>query len=155
MDEHLVGLIADTHGMIRTTALQALAGCSLIVHAGDVGRAAVLQALRRIAPVFAVRGNSDLGYWGAKLPKTQVVSIGEALVYVLHDVTELRLDPAASGFAAVVSGHTHRPAVVERDGVLFVNPGSAGPGRHGVPPSVALLRVKDGDASASVVSLRP
>jgi putative phosphoesterase len=153
MDDLLVGLIADTHGTIRKAALDAFAGCDLIVHAGDVGRSAVLEALRRTAPVFAVRGNMDKGHWGEKLPKTQVVPVGEVFLYVLHDLAELQLNPAAAGFAVVVSGHTHRPAVARRNGVLFVNPGSAGPGRYGLPPSVALLRAEGSNVSTRIVDL--
>ena len=146
-----MGLIADTHGTIRKRALDALAGCDLIVHAGDVGGAGVLRALRRIAPVFAVRGNMDKGRWGEKLPRTQVVQVGEVLLYVLHDLGELELNPAAAGFGAVVSGHTHRPVVSRRDGVLYVNPGSAGPGRHGLSPSIALLEVDGSGVDARIV----
>jgi putative phosphoesterase len=153
MDEHLVGSIADADGRIRRRALEALAGCSLVVHAGNLGRRAVLGTLGPIAPAFAMRGNTDKGHWGQKLPEAQVVDIGEVLAYVLHDLTELRLDPSASGLAAVVSGHTRRPAVAQRDGELFVDAGSAGPIRCGLPASVGLLRVDGDTVSTRLVKL--
>jgi putative phosphoesterase len=149
----LVGLVSDTHGLIRPEALAALAGVERIVHAGDVGNAAVLERLREVAPVVAVRGNNDAGAWAAPLPATEVVEVGGALLYVLHDVNELDLDPAAAGFHAVVSGHSHRPRVERRDGVLFVNPGSIGPRRFTLPVSLALLRVEEGGLEARIVEL--
>ena len=153
MGEYLVGLISDTHGTIGRQALDVLAGCDLVLHAGDVGRSSVLRALRRIAPVVAVRGNMDKGGWARRLPKTQVAEVGGIRLYVLHDLYQLDLDPAAAGFAAVINGHTHRPAVVKRNGVLFVNPGSAGPSRYDLPPSVALLEIDEGELSARVIYL--
>jgi uncharacterized protein len=137
----LIGLISDTHGLLRPQALAALKGCDSIIHAGDVGDPEILEKLREIAPVFAVRGNIDTGPWAKALPETEVVQAGAATIYVLHDVNALDLDPLAAGFHIVVSGHSHKPSRVERGGVLFLNPGSAGPRRFSLPATVALLRL--------------
>ena len=153
MQDHLVGVIADTHGLVRPEAIQALAGCERIVHAGDVGSLEVLEALRAIGPVTAVRGNVDRSGWAGQLPRTAVVEVGGSLLYVLHEISTLDLDPAAAGFAAVISGHTHRPLVTTRRGVLYLNPGSAGPRRFAVPPSVALLRAGGEELTARIVEL--
>jgi hypothetical protein len=136
-----IGLISDTHGLLRPQALDALRGSELIIHAGDVGKPEVLTALRRLAPVVAVRGNVDKADWASSLPETAVVEAGAVLLYVLHDLHSLDLDPAASGFHIVVSGHSHKPEQIERSGVLYINPGSAGPRRFQLPVSVALLNV--------------
>ena len=136
-----VGLISDTHGLMRESALAALRGSDLIVHAGDVGSAAVLEALRAVAPVVAVRGNIDKGDWASHLPATAVAEAAPALIYVLHDIHDLDLDPALAGFPIVVSGHSHKPGQSERDGVLYINPGSAGPQRFKLPLTVARLDV--------------
>ena len=136
-----VGLISDTHGLIRERALAALRGSDLIVHAGDVGTGAVLEALRALAPVVAVRGNIDKGSWASGLPATAVAEAGPARIYVLHDIHELDLDPAAAGFHMVVSGHSHQPGQTERAGVLYINPGSAGPRRFNLPLTLARLDV--------------
>jgi len=135
----VVGLISDTHGLLRPEAVHALAGSDLIVHAGDVGTSEILDALRALAPVVAVRGNVDKGAWASALPATAVAEAGGALIYVLHDLNELDLDPGAAGFGVVVSGHSHKPASAERGGVLFVNPGSAGRRRFKLPVTVARL----------------
>jgi len=134
-----VGLIADTHGLLRPAALAALRGCELIVHAGDIGSRDVLDALAEIAPVRAVRGNIDRGAWAAGLPGDDVVRFGGVFLYVLHDLADLDLDPAASGFHVVVTGHSHRPRHETRDGVHYVNPGSAGPRRFTLPITLAEL----------------
>lgn len=137
----LIGLISDTHGLLRPEALRALEGVDLIIHAGDVGDPKILEALKAIAPVFAVRGNVDTEPWAKALPETEVVETGRATIYTLHDVHALDLDPAAAGFHIVVSGHSHQPGHSERDGVLFINPGSAGPRRFDLPVTVARLRL--------------
>ena len=134
-----IGLISDTHGLLRKEAVEALRGSELIIHAGDVGKPEILEALRTIAPVVAVRGNVDTIEWAKKLPETAVVEGGEVIIYVLHDVKALDLDPAASGFQIVVSGHSHQPEKKERRGVLYINPGSAGPRRFQLPVTVAHL----------------
>ena len=135
----VVGLISDTHGLLRPEAVQALAGSDLIIHAGDVGAPEILAARRAVAPVVAVRGNIDNGRWAEALPMTAVAEAGNTLIYVLHDLNELDLDPAAAGFGVVVSGHSHQPASSERSGVLYVNPGSAGRRRFRLPVTVARL----------------
>ena len=136
-----IGLISDTHGMLRTEAVEALRGSELIIHAGDVGKLEILEALRKIAPVVAVRGNVDNGEWAKALPETAVVEAGHAMIYILHDVKALDLEPAASGFQIVVSGHSHQPGKKERQGVLYINPGSAGPRRFQLPVTVAHLNL--------------
>jgi putative phosphoesterase len=136
-----VGVISDTHGLMRPEALAALRGSDLIIHAGDIGSPQVLEALTRIAPTFAVRGNNDRDAWGMQFPLTDVVSAGPRDLYLLHDIADLDVDPAAGGFAAVVYGHSHKPRIEWRDGVLFLNPGSAGPRRFNLPIAVARLRV--------------
>jgi hypothetical protein len=134
-----IGVISDTHGLLRPEAVQALRGVDRIVHAGDIGSPDVLRGLEAIAPVTAVRGNNDHGPWAEKLPLTDVFDAGEALLYVIHDVKALDLDPRAAGIAAVIAGHSHRPLAEERDGVLFFNPGSAGPRRFRLPISLGHL----------------
>lgn len=153
-DSHLVGVISDTHGLLRPEVLKAFEGIDLIVHAGDIGPEGVLKALQEVAPVVAVRGNMDRFGWTGKLSKTEVVEVGEALLYVLHDVDELDLDPAVAGFSAVISGHSHRPWIEKQNGVLFLNPGSAGPCRSALPASVALLRVEGNSLGAQLIVLR-
>ena len=153
MSERLVGLVSDTHGLMRPEALAALRGVDLILHAGDVGDPAVIEQLRELAPVLAVRGNNDRGPWAKALPETQVAEIADALVYVIHDLAELDLDPRAAGFHAVVSGHSHRPKIERRDGVLYVNPGSVGPRRFTLPIALALLRVGASGLAAHIVEL--
>jgi|SRR5215472_5410173 len=135
----MIGLISDTHALLRPQALRALEGSDLVIHAGDVGDPEILEKLRALAPVFAVRGNVDTEPWAQALPETEVVETGSATIYVLHDVHALDLDPAAAGFRIVVSGHSHKPGQTERGGVLYINPGSAGPRRFDLPVTVARL----------------
>jgi len=136
-----IGLISDTHGLLRKEAVEALRGSELILHAGDVGKPEILEELRKIAPVVAVRGNVDIEPWAQALPETAVAEAGAVLIYVLHDVNALDLNPAAAGFHIVVSGHTHKAGRLERDGVLYINPGSAGPRRFQLSITVAHLRL--------------
>jgi len=136
-----IGLISDTHGLLREEAVEALRGSELIIHAGDVGKPEILEALKKIAPVVAVRGNVDTEPWAQALPETVVAEAGAAMIYVLHDVKALDFNPGASGFQIVVSGHSHKPGKTERDGVLYINPGSAGPRRFQLPVTVARLRL--------------
>lgn len=138
---HTVGVISDTHGLLRPEAVAALRGVDQILHAGDLGTEAVLHALRDIAPTTAVRGNVDHGVWATALPMTDVVRIGALDVFMLHDLATLDLDPVAAGFAAVISGHTHRPVAEWRRGVLYLNPGSVGPRRFTLPITLSILRV--------------
>ncbi len=136
-----VGLISDTHGLLRKEAAEALRGSELIIHAGDVGKPEILEGLRKIAPVVAVRGNVDTAEWAEALPETAVTKAAGAMIYVLHDVKALDLNPRAAGFQIVVSGHTHKPGKTEYEGVLYINPGSAGPRRFQLPVSVARLNL--------------
>lgn len=138
-----VGVISDTHGLLRDEALRALEGSELILHAGDVGDPRIIDALKVLAPVVAVRGNIDRGDWASALPDTAVAQAGSTFIYVLHDIHELDLDPAAAGFDIVVSGHSHKPVHTERSGVLYLNPGSAGPRRFQLPVTIARLKRRD------------
>ena len=148
-----IGVISDTHGLVRPAAIELLRGSELIIHCGDIGDPAVLDALRALAPVRAVRGNNDRGGWAAKLPCSEIVEAGGQMLYVLHDVSELDLEPAAAGFVAVLSGHSHRPSVERRRGVLYLNPGSAGPRRFTLPIAVAKLTVSPRRCDARIVEL--
>lgn len=134
-----IGLISDTHGLMREEALRALRGSDLILHAGDVGKPEILEALKALAPVIVVRGNIDAGDWANALPATAVAETGAASFYILHDLKQLDLDPKAAGFDVVVSGHTHKPEYTKRGGVLYLNPGSAGPRRFDLPVTIARL----------------
>jgi putative phosphoesterase len=148
-----IGVISDTHGLVRPEALRALEGAELIVHAGDIGGPEVLDALRAVAPIVAVRGNNDRGPWASGLPDTEVVETGGHSLYVLHDVKTLDLDPRAAGFAAVIAGHSHQPRIDRRDGVLYLNPGSAGPRRFRLPIAVAWLGVDAAGLEAEIRTL--
>ena len=141
-DAAIIGLISDTHGLMRPEALTALEGSDLIIHAGDVGKAGIIEQLRDVAPVIAVRGNIDKGSWASQLPLTAVAEGRSALIYVLHDVQQLDLDPVAAEFKVVVSGHSHKPGHTERSGVIYLNPGSAGPRRFQLPITVARLDLR-------------
>lgn len=148
-----IGVISDTHGLLRPEALAALAGSDAIIHAGDVGDPEILTDLERIAPVTAVRGNIDIAPWAKALPQTNVLGIGGFSIYVLHNVNELDLDPAAAGFGAVIFGHSHRPVIEQRKGVIFFNPGSAGPRRFSLPISIGKLVVLDGKLEPELIEL--
>ena len=149
----LIGLISDTHGLVRPQALETLRGVDLIIHAGDIGKAEVLDALKPIAPLHAIKGNNDCGAWAKKLPDTKSFSVGGVKLFLIHDVHDLDFDPSKRGIAAVISGHSHKPSIVERDGVLFVNPGSAGPRRFKLPVAVGKLRIVDGKVQAEFEEL--
>jgi uncharacterized protein len=148
----LIGIISDTHGYLSTSAIQSLKGVDRIIHAGDIGNPEVLDTLNRIAPVDAVRGNMDGGKWAKKLPKTEIVEIGDILIYVLHDINDLDLDPSVAGIGAIINGHTHQPAVDRRNGVLYVNPGSASMPRRS-SESIAHLSVSDTEIRARIIAL--
>lgn len=137
-----IGVISDTHGLLRPEALRFLKGSDLIIHCGDICAASVLDALTAIAPVKAVRGNNDKGAWAQALPETDLIPLGDVFAYVLHDLAQLDIDPQAAGVAVVLSGHSHQPRIEVRGGVTFVNPGSAGPRRFKLPVSVAELMIK-------------
>jgi len=149
----LLGIISDTHGLLRPEAMDALRPVKLIIHAGDVGAPEILSQLKSIAPVFAVRGNVDTQAWARELPPTAIVEAGGSSLYVLHNLQELDLKPEASGFRAVISGHTHRPKQHDSGGVLYLNPGSAGPRRFHLPATVALLDVAEKPLWAKIVPL--
>ena len=149
----VVGVISDTHGLVRPEAIAALRGVSLIIHAGDIGARDVLTELEGIAPVVAVRGNNDRGAWAARLPHARDVELGGARVHVLHDLHELTRDPPRAGWAAVIAGHSHKPSVERRDGVLYLNPGSAGPRRFSLPIALARLTVGRSGVRARIVEL--
>jgi uncharacterized protein len=153
-DDLRVGVISDTHGLLRPEVISAFEGVSLIIHAGDVGRPAVLETLGNIAPVVAVRGNTDRDAWAFRLPLTEVVEVAGISLYVLHDLCRLDLNPAASGFNAVINGHTHEPLIKKKDNVVFINPGSAGPRRFTLPVSIALLHIRNNSLKAELVTLK-
>jgi uncharacterized protein len=149
----LIGLISDTHGLLRPSALRAMQGAELIIHAGDVGDTGILEALRKIAPVVVVRGNVDTEQWAEALPITAMAKAGAIQIYVLHDVKQLNLNPKTAGFSIVVSGHSHQPGQTERDGVIYINPGSAGPRRFQLPITVARLDLKQRPWKAAFIDV--
>ncbi|WP_278400714.1 metallophosphoesterase family protein [Stutzerimonas kunmingensis] len=148
-----IGLISDTHGLLRPEALASLQGCAQIIHAGDIGKPEVLDGLRAIAPLEAIRGNIDTAEWARELPERLDLRIGSLSVHVLHDLKQLDIDPLVAGIDVVIAGHSHKPKVERRDGVLYVNPGSAGPRRFSLPISLALLELNDGQAQVELISL--
>ena len=147
-----IGLISDTHGLLRPEAIDVLRGSDFIVHAGDIGEG-VLEPLSTIAPVTAVRGNNDRGPWAGRVEEAQWLRFGEVTLHVLHDLADLAIDPKAADVDVVVSGHSHRPKIERRGGILYVNPGSAGPVRFNLPVSVALVQVSGKEVSARIVEL--
>jgi uncharacterized protein len=148
-----VGVISDTHGLLRPEALEALRGSEHIIHAGDIGAPEIIRELEKLAPVTAIRGNVDVQDWARKFPETEVVELAGKTIYILHDVNALDLNPRAAGFAAVISGHSHKPKQEMRDGVLYLNPGSAGPRRFRLPISIARLDLREGVLQAEVIKL--
>jgi len=149
----LIGVISDTHGLLRPEALTALRGSERIIHAGDVADPEILEQLATIAPVTAVRGNVDTAAWARRLPESDVVEAGRISIYVLHDRAQLDLKPQAAGFQVVISGHSHMPTQETRDGVLYFNPGSAGPRRFKLPISVGRLIVDKGTVHSEIVTI--
>ena len=149
----MIGVVSDTHGLMRPQVLTALAASDLIIHAGDVGKPQVLEVLRTVAPVIAVRGNIDKGAWAAELPLTAVVEIRPVRIYVLHDLQQLDLDPSAAGFDIVISGHSHKPGQIRRSGVLYLNPGSAGPRRFRLPITLARLDLAASPCKVELIEL--
>jgi putative phosphoesterase len=148
-----IGVISDTHGLLRPEAVDALRGVSQILHAGDVGAPEVLERLRRIAPVKAVRGNVDLEGWARGLPFNEVVEVDGVSIYMLHILDELDLKPEAAGFGVVIYGHSHVPKSEVRNGVLYFNPGSAGPRRFKLPVTVGKLVVENGQVTGEIVDI--
>jgi putative phosphoesterase len=149
----MIAVLSDTHGLLRPELLPAIATAEHILHAGDVGDPAILDALRQIAPVTAIRGNIDSSGPCAALPATEALELGGCLVYILHNLDELDLDTGAAGIAVVIYGHSHRPSIETRDGVLYLNPGNIGPRRFQLPISFAWLRIEDGVPSAEIVEV--
>ena len=148
-----VGLISDTHGLLRPEAKSFLRGCDFIVHSGDIGDPEILKELSVIAPITAVRGNNDKGAWAEQLAEDEFLQVGKICVYVIHDLAELQIDPRAAGVRVVVSGHSHVPLISERDGILFVNPGSSGPRRFKLPIAIGELVITGNSVSARTVEL--
>ncbi|WP_213908470.1 metallophosphoesterase family protein [Stutzerimonas nitrititolerans] len=148
-----IGVISDTHGLLRPEALAVLEGCERIIHAGDIGKPQVLTALQAIAPLEVIRGNIDKDDWAEGLPERLELDHGGVRLYVLHDLKTLDFDPAARGIGVVISGHSHKPGIERRGEVLYLNPGSAGPRRFSLPISLALLDVENGSAHAELVAL--
>jgi len=148
-----IGVISDTHGLLRSEAVDAMEGVELIIHAGDIGRDMILDDLKSIAPVVAVRGNMDNDAWACRLPVNDTYQVRDHLIYVIHDLNRIDLDPCAAGVSVVISGHSHKPSVKTRDGVLYLNPGSAGPRRFKLPVSVAFLHVNGTSVKAEIVQL--
>jgi putative phosphoesterase len=149
-----VGLISDTHGLLRPEAAACLQGCHHIVHGGDIGHQRVLQELSALAPVSAVRGNNDKGTWAEALPEVEFLKFAQVFVYVLHDLEQLSIDPQAAGVRIVVSGHSHKPLIAERAGVLYVNPGSAGPRRFRLPITIGELVIEGAEVTARIMELQ-
>ena len=148
-----IGIISDTHGLIRPEVLQEFKGVDMIMHAGDIGSSDVLESLESIAKVYSVRGNTDNGMFASYLPKTEVVKIGDLYLYLIHDIDELDLNPAAAGFNAVIFGHSHTPKIKEQNGILFFNPGSAGPKRFKLPTSAGILHVTEKSINGELINL--
>jgi uncharacterized protein len=149
-----VGLVSDTHGLLRPQVREFLVGCDYIIHGGDVGGAEILDELAVIASLIAVRGNNDTEPWAERLPETELIRVGNVFVYVIHDLAELDVDPAAAAARIVVSGHSHIPKVEERGGVLYINPGSCGPRRFKLPISVGEIIVSGGAVKARTVEIK-
>jgi putative phosphoesterase len=149
-----VGIISDTHGLLRPVAAAALEDSDLIIHAGDIGNPHIIEGLELIAPVVAVRGNMDNDGWACSLKRSEVVEIHGHELYVLHDVNRIDLDPAAAHIRAIIYGHSHRPAIQEHEGILYINPGSAGPRRFKLPVSVAVLHISGNNLSAEIIELK-
>jgi len=149
-----IGVISDTHGLLRPQAVEVLRGSDRILHAGDVGAPEILEALKQIAPVTAIRGNVDTAPWASILPLTEVVEISGTSIYMLHDLAQLDLKPEAAGFRVVIYGHSHKPKIEEKNGVLYFNPGSAGPRRFSLPVSVGKLTITGGKVCAELIELK-
>jgi putative phosphoesterase len=149
-----VGLVSDTHGLVRPEALAALKGSEVILHAGDIGKAEVLDSFGSIAPVIAIKGNNDRDFWAKKIPDVLNLEINGIKIRLIHNVKELEDDPAHDGIRIILSGHSHKPGVLERDGILFINPGSAGPRRFKLPVAVGRLWINRGNVDAEIIELK-
>lgn len=153
MIKYNIGVISDTHGLIREEALEALKGSDLIIHAGDIGKIEVIEELKRIAPVHCVIGNCDKGELKEIFHKNHVVEVEDILIYILHSIDELDLDPEASGFSVVITGHSHKPCIIKKGKVLYLNPGSAGPKRFSLPISVAKIYIENKEVKANIIEI--
>lgn len=153
MKELRVGVLSDTHGLFRPEARAFLVGCDYIIHGGDIGSAEILEDLGSLAPLIAVRGNNDKAPWAAHLPETDLVRLGGAFVYVIHDLTQIDIEPAGADVQAVISGHSHKPGIFEREGVCYLNPGSCGPRRFSLPISIGELKIVGASVRARTVEL--
>jgi uncharacterized protein len=147
----LIGIISDTHNLLRLEAVNALKGSDIIIHAGDIGSPEIIERLKNIAPVYAVRGNIDRSPWGNTLPITDIIEISGKFLYVLHNIHEIDVDPVAAGFDAVISGHSHKPNIENKNGVFFINPGSAGPRRFSLPVTIASLQIVGDSISCDII----
>lgn len=153
-DNFTIGIISDTHGLLRPEAVEVMQGVDAIIHAGDIGKEIVLDNLRAIAPVIAVRGNMDDSSWAYTLRKTEIVELHKTKIYVTHDINSMYIDPSSSHIQVVISGHTHRPSIGRYNSVLYINPGSAGPRRFTLPVSSALLNIRGDSLDAKIITLR-
>jgi uncharacterized protein len=153
MKELRVGVLSDTHGLLRPEARAFLVGCDYIIHGGDIGSAEILEDLAALAPLIAVKGNNDKAPWARRLPETDMVRLGGAFVYVIHDLAQLDIEPVGAKLQAVISGHSHKPAVFEREGVCYLNPGSCGPRRFSLPISIGEMRITGSSVLARTVEL--
>jgi hypothetical protein len=153
-NSYLIGVISDTHGQVPSGIPNAFKNTDLIIHAGDIGDEKVFDRLSKIAPVVAVRGNMDFGKWASQLPETEIIEVGPIILYVLHIVNRLDADPAKAGFKVVISGHTHRPDIIEKNGITFINPGSASYPKFGQPASAALIQIKGDRLDAKIIDLK-
>lgn len=153
MSSHLIGVVSDTHGLMRPEAIDALRGVDQILHAGDVGKPRVLEELSKIAPVTAIRGNNDKEEWASSLPDRKVIDVDDISIYMLHNLKELNLAPEAASCRVVIAGHSHKPMIEERLGVLYLNPGSIGPRRFKLPITLAHLRIENGKPAAEIIEL--
>lgn len=154
MSKHQIGVISDTHGLLRPEAVEVLKGSNLIIHAGDVGKPEVLEILKTIAPVVAIRGNVDYDPWSESLPLTETVDVGQKRLFVIHELFNLDIDPAEESFDCVIFGHSHQPSIETRNGVIFLNPGSAGPRRFNLPISVATIEVDGNTLKPRLIELK-
>lgn len=150
-----VGLVSDTHGLLRPEAKRFAVGCDYLIHGGDIGSPEILDELAALAPLTAVKGNNDAAAWAADLPESEIIRVGGVFVYVIHDIANLALEPRSAGVRVIVSGHSHKPSVAERDGILYVNPGSCGPRRFKLPISVGELVVDGTEVRARTIELTP
>jgi len=154
-NKYLLAVISDTHGLLRASVFDAFKDVDMILHAGDVCGTSIIDKLLKIAPVTAVRGNMDGGKWADRLPETEIVEAGDILIYMLHDLNKLDLDPEISGFNVIINGHTHQPNIEQKDKVLYLNPGSAGPRRFDYPVSAALLEIQGKSLKPRIIELAP